>query len=65
MAAIREQLHALEQQLADENLYRDGSRKTELTGLVKTQAGQKAMLEKLEWDWLEASEEFEKAEKAL
>ncbi len=59
MTAIRAQLHALEQQLADENLYRDGSRKNELTGLVKAQAGQKAMLEKLEWDWLEASEALE------
>ena len=59
MTAIRGQLHALEQQLADENLYRDSSRKNELTGLVKTQAGHKAMLERLEWDWLEASEALE------
>jgi len=59
MTAIREQLHALEQQLVDENLYRDASRKTELTSLVKAQAGHKAMLEQLEWDWLEASEALE------
>jgi len=59
MTAMRAQLHALEQRLTDESLYRDGSRKNELTSLVKTQAGHKASLEKLEWDWLEASEALE------
>jgi ATP-binding cassette subfamily F protein 3 len=59
MIAVRDQLHTLELQLADESLYRDGSRKGELTGLLKTQAGQKAALQQLEWDWLEASEALE------
>jgi hypothetical protein len=48
-----------ELQLADECLYRDSSRKNELTGLLKTQAGLKSTLEQLEWDWLEASEALE------
>jgi len=59
MTGMREQLQALELQLNDENIYRDSSRKNELTGLLKTQAGHKASLEQLEWDWLEASEALE------
>ena len=59
MTNLREQLQALELHLADEGLYRDGTRKSELTGLLKTQAGHKVALEQLEWDWLEASEALE------
>lgn len=59
MAQMREQLQTLELNLADESLYRDASRKSELTGLLKTQAGHRIALEQLEWDWLEASEALE------
>jgi ATP-binding cassette subfamily F protein 3 len=59
MTLVRDQLHTLELQLTDENLYRDGARKNELTGLIRAQAGQRAALEQLEWDWLAASEALE------
>jgi len=62
MASIRDDLESMDQQLADENIYTDPDRKTELTQLVKDQADRKSELETLEWNWLEASEELEQAD---
>ncbi len=57
----RSQLTEFDQRLADETLYTDAERKDELTQLVKDQAVAKSEIERLEWDWLEASEELEKS----
>ena len=60
LASHRSQLTELDESLADESLYSDVNRKSELTQLVKDQAAVKAAVEVLEWDWLEASEELER-----
>ncbi len=60
LASNRSQLVKLDERLADESLYSDANRKDELKQLVKDQAAVKAVIETLEWDWLEASEELEK-----
>jgi ATP-binding cassette subfamily F protein 3 len=65
MASQRRELKALETALHDETLYTDESRKQEMTGLMQKQAELKESLAALEWDWLESSEELEKAEKEL
>ncbi len=36
-----------------------------MTGMLRQQADLKSSLETLEWEWLEASEKLEKAEKEL
>jgi ATP-binding cassette subfamily F protein 3 len=61
MTSTRENLASMDQELADEKLYTDPDRKAELTQRVKDQATLKTELETLEWNWLEASEELEKA----
>ena len=61
----RVELSELEKVLADESLYTDASRKEEMTELLRQQADLKSSLETLEWEWLEASEKLEKAEKEL
>ncbi len=61
LASRRAQLEALEQRLADETLYTDQERKTELTDLVQEQADTKSEIQTLEWHWLEASEALENA----
>jgi len=60
LATSRMELEILEKQLADEKLYTDPGRKEEMTGLIKQQGPMKALLETLEWEWLEASEALEK-----
>ena len=65
MASHRKDLEAVEESLHDETLYTDESRKTEMTSLMQKQAELKETLAALEWDWLEASEALEKAEKKL
>ena len=65
MTTHRQELEVVENQLHDETLYTDESRKTEMTELMQKQAELKESLAALEWDWLEASEELEKAENAL
>jgi ATP-binding cassette subfamily F protein 3 len=60
LAANRMELEMLEKRLADETLYIDPGRKEEMTRLVKQQGSLKALLETLEWEWLEASEALEK-----
>jgi ATP-binding cassette subfamily F protein 3 len=54
----RATLVEFDERLADEAIYSDPERKGELTQLVKDQAGVKATIDSLEWDWLEASEEL-------
>ena len=61
----RTQLSGLEQRLADESLYTDADRKDEMTTLLKKQADLRSSLESLEWEWLDASEKLESAEKEL
>jgi ATP-binding cassette subfamily F protein 3 len=61
----RQELNGLERGLQDESLYTDTDRKDEMTTLLQRQAGLKSSLENLEWEWLEASEKLEKADKAL
>jgi ATP-binding cassette subfamily F protein 3 len=59
LAENRSRLTELEARLADESIYRDGSRKDELTQLVQDQAAAKSAVESLEWEWIEASENLE------
>jgi ATP-binding cassette subfamily F protein 3 len=61
---MREALQALERQLADTALYTDESRKDEMTGLLREQAGLKADLDRLESDWLDASAALDEANQA-
>ena len=65
MSQKRSDLSGLEKLLAEESLYTDTSRKEEISSLLQQQAGLKSSLESLEWEWLEASESLEKAEKEL
>ncbi len=65
MIRQRTDLTRIEQLLIDESLYTDASRKEEMTELMLQQATLKSSLETLEWEWLEASEKLEKAEKEL
>jgi len=65
MSQQRTDLAGLEKTLLDETLYTDSHRKEEMTGLLQQQAALKSSLETLEWEWLEASERLEQAEKEL
>jgi ATP-binding cassette subfamily F protein 3 len=65
MNQYRTDLGGIEQQLGDATLYTDAARKEEMTRLLVRQAGLKSSLETLEWEWLEASEQLENAEKQL
>jgi ATP-binding cassette subfamily F protein 3 len=62
LASSRSKLTKLEECLADEAIYTDQDRKDELTQLVRDQAALKSAIETLEWEWLEASEDLEKAD---
>ena len=57
----RAALEELDERLADATIYSDQDRVAELTQLVQDQADKKAEIQTLEWSWLEASEELEKA----
>lgn len=57
----RKDLDRLEVTLADTRIYTDESRKEELTGLLQQQAGLRSDLDRLESDWLSASEALETA----
>jgi ATP-binding cassette subfamily F protein 3 len=61
LASNRSRLIELDARLADESIYMDSTRKEELTQLVQDQASARSAIESLEWEWLEASEELEKA----
>jgi len=65
MTRQRDELRTVEENLHDESLYTDESRKQEMTALAQQQAALKESLSTLEWEWLEASEALEKAEKDL
>ena len=62
LASSRARLSELEACLADASIYSDPERKDEMTQLVRDQADVKSSIETLEWDWLQASEELEKAD---
>ncbi len=61
----RDDLTGIESKLHDETLYTDAARKEEMTTLLQQQAELKSSLETLEWEWLEASEKLEEADRAL
>ncbi len=63
MAQNRLSLETLENQLAEENLYTQTTRKAELADLVRQQASLRKKLESLELDWLEATEMLESVER--
>jgi ATP-binding cassette subfamily F protein 3 len=65
MSQHRATLEKLVQQLADERLYSDSSRKDELAALVQQQGQLSKELESLEWSWLEVSEALEAAQSEL
>ena len=65
MEELRRELVRAEQVLADNDIYTDASRKEELTGLLREQAGLKSEIESLEWAWLDASEVLERARQEL
>ncbi|MCH8099401.1 MAG: ATP-binding cassette domain-containing protein [Proteobacteria bacterium] len=62
LATSRAALEKLIERLADESIYSDPERKSELTKLVQDQTDAKSDIEKLEWHWLEASEKLERAQ---
>ncbi len=57
----RSRLADVEARLGDESIYADPERKDELTRLIREQATVKSAIESLEGEWLEASEELERA----
>ena len=61
LAVQRETLADIESRLADESIYADADRQDEIRQLVAKQAAAKDAIETLEWSWLEASEELERA----
>lgn len=61
---VGEQLTAIEQQLADPDLYGDG-RKAELKQLLQQQAERVREQEQIEADWLEQLEALETLEQSL
>ena len=61
LAAKRSRLAELEARLADETLYTDSGRQEELAQLARDQAAVRSSIEALEGEWLEASEELERA----
>jgi len=62
LAVNRSRLVELEALLADESIYTDQSRKDEVQQLVRDQATARSAIESLEWEWLEVSEELERAD---
>ena len=64
LESLRADLGALDERLADASLYTDAGRAEEITGLLREQAGLRSSIEKLESDWLDASEALEQAKSA-
>jgi len=62
LESIKSELESLEKRLADETIYTNPERKSELAELVKAQVSLKSEVEMLEWNWMEASEALEMAE---
>ena len=61
----RAALQLAEARLAEETLYTDPARRTELTGSIQSRAQCAAAIEQLEWQWLEASETLERAQQEI
>jgi ATP-binding cassette subfamily F protein 3 len=57
----RARLAELNSRLADESIYANPDRKDELTRLIQDQVAVKSLVESLEGEWLDASEELEQA----
>jgi ATP-binding cassette subfamily F protein 3 len=62
LALSREALETVEKQLADEALYKDPNRQSELTKYIDERAALKSEIDTLEWAWMEASEALEIAD---
>ena len=58
----KKELDAVELSLADQSIYTDSDRQSELAELVRTQSHLKAEIEALETKWMEATETLESAE---
>ena len=65
MEKLRGELERLDGVLADPEIYSDTSRKEELTGLLREQAGLRSEIERFETAWLEAGEALESAREKL
>jgi len=61
LESSRSKLESIERTLADDAIYTDPERKSDLAELVKDQASLKSAIDALEWQWIEASEALEKA----
>jgi ATP-binding cassette subfamily F protein 3 len=62
LASNKDELATVQERLADEAIYSDTERKSELAELIKEQASLKSATETLEWNWMEASEALERAD---
>jgi len=62
LSTNRTALESLDKRLAEEAIYMDPERKSELTELIKEQTGLKSAIDTLEWDWIEASEALDNAD---
>ena len=62
LASNKTELATVQEHLADETIYSDAERQSELAGLVKEQASLQSAAETLEWNWMEASEALEHAD---
>ena len=62
LASNKIELATVQERLADETIYSDAERQSELAGLVKEQASLQSAAETLEWNWMEASEALERAD---
>ena len=63
LAVSRAEMATLLERLADETIYTDPSRKSELSELVQEQSSLSSAVEALEWNWMGASEALELADK--
>ena len=61
LTSSRSELESLDERLTDESIYADSGRQAELTQLVQAQAGLRSEIERLEEQWLDASETLETA----
>ena len=59
LTSSRSELESLDERLTDESIYADSGRQAELTQLVQAQAGLRSEIERLEEQWLDASETLE------
>ncbi len=61
LTSCRSKLADFDRRLADESIYADASRTDEIKQLVQDQGLVRSEIDALEWQWLEASENLEKA----